>query len=156
MCTSFTTSEIIQIYIACVSSLGILIAFRQLRRFNNQLRLNFFADYTKRYQGIILNFPEEINMSDFDLLKLESSENATYNKTMRYMRAYFDLCSEEFYLNQKKLIDKGMWSVWKSGIEYAFSKTAFKDAWSIVIQDSKFGDDFEKWINGLIDNHEPY
>ena len=51
-----------------IQSIGILIAIialiitfvnnrDQSRILNNQLKLNFFADYTKRYQEIVLNLP---------------------------------------------------------------------------------------------------
>lgn len=67
---------------------------------NKHLRLQVYADYTKRYQSITLNFPEDINDPTF-LLK----ECDDYNRTMRQMRVYFDLCYEEWHLHNKlKLI----------------------------------------------------
>ena len=82
-----------------------------------------FPDYTKRYQEIILDFPENVNRPDFELANVPDRD-----KTMRYMRAYFDLCFEEFYLNKEGLIDSKIWQVWRSGITFAFSKAAFGQA----------------------------
>jgi len=81
-----------------------------------------YTEYTKRYQEIILNFPENVNDSDFKLDNL-SPENR--NKTMIYMRVYLDLCFEEFDLHHETMIDEHMWVVWEGGMKSAFSKPAF-------------------------------
>lgn len=80
--------------VVSVISLLISVAFLwfTVSSFKKQLQLNFFADYTKRYQEIILNFPENINEKNFQIDNLDAEIK---NKTLRYMRAYFDLCSEE-------------------------------------------------------------
>ena len=116
-----------------------------------QMQLNFFSDYTKRYQEIILNFPESINQKDFDFNILPKEER---DKTLRYMRAYFDLCSEEYFLHKKKHIDEEMWGQWESGIKFAFSKTAFKKAWQILRTDTIYDGEFTKFVNDSIPNNE--
>ena len=75
----------------------------------------------------MLKFPEDINSKDFVL-----EGHGEYEKTMRHMRAYLDLCFEEWYLKQQKMIDSKPWELWKGGMETAFSKPAFKQAWEII------------------------
>lgn len=141
----------IQTILLVVTIIGLIITItnnrKQLQIFNDQLKLNFFADYTKRYQEIILNFPENINEANFDYQTLSEE---TRNKTLRYMRAYFDLCSEEFDLWQAKYIDERIWNNWKGGIEYAFSKKSFKDAWKIISLDTIYYPEFSKWVNEVM------
>lgn len=108
-----------------------------------QVKLQNFIEYTKRYQEIILNFPENVNEQSFSLQAMSEKEK---NCTMRYMRAYFDLCFEEYTLRQKKFIDSDLWSIWNDGMKVAFSKSAFRQAWEIVKTDTKFGDDFETFV----------
>lgn len=143
-----TTAECIQVWTLIVTGAGVIIALVALiwqsYMTRQQMKLNFFADYTKRYQEIILNFPESINENDFDYEKLEPDVK---EKTLRHMRAYFDLCSEEYYLSTAKRIEDPVWKEWKSGIEFTFSKTAFRDAWKIINLDSKFYSDFVNWID---------
>jgi len=115
--------------------------------FKKQLQLNFFADYTKRYQEIILNFPENINEKNFQIDNLDAEIK---NKTLRYMRAYFDLCSEEYYLWTKKKISNDIWKEWESGIKFAFSKSAFKQAWEVVHLDTNYYEEFTKFVNSTI------
>ncbi|WP_340111969.1 hypothetical protein [Maribellus mangrovi] len=143
-----SASECIQIWTLIITGSGVLIALIALiwqsYLTRQQMKLNFFADYTKRYQEIILNFPENINEPDFDFEELSKEVR---EKTLRFMRAYFDLSSEEYYLSQEGKIDKKVWKEWKGGIEYTFSKSAFQQAWKIVNLDSKFYGEFVRWID---------
>lgn len=120
----------------------------QIRSMRKQLTIQNFSDYTKRYQEIILSFPEDVNEPSFNL-----KAHNDYKRTMRYMRAYFDLCFEEFYLHQRKLIDKELWSVWEGGMKVAFSKPAFQQAWTIINHDSDFGGQFESFVDSAMPNH---
>ena len=63
----------------------------------------------------MLHLPDEIfqNTGEYDELDCEKK---------RYLRAYIDLCSEEFYLRKIKKIDKNVWINWQEGIFYAFNK----------------------------------
>lgn len=116
----------------------------QLRKLSVQLMIQQFSDYTKRYQEIILHFPENINEPEFMLAS--SHERAS---TMRYMRAYFDLCFEEWYLNQRKLIDKDIWKTWRAGMSAALSKSAFRQAWDEVKKDTDFGREFVGFVENV-------
>lgn len=136
---------------AIATVIGIFVAILGLRnsinQFKKQLQLTVFTDYTKRYQEITLNFPEEINQDDFDFENLEKDKR---DKTLRYMRAYFDLCSEEYFLHSKGNIDDATWNEWKSGIQYVFSKTVFKNGWEIINLDTKYYPEFFAFIDPLV------
>ena len=146
-----TATESIQMYSTIITGVGVLIALSiaivQYRMIRQQMSLNFFSDYTKRYQQIFLNFPVNINDPEFsfDKLKPEIKEN-----TLIYMRVYFDLCSEEYFLHSIKKIDKKIWKEWSSGIIYTFSKAAFRDGWRIINLDTDIYKDFCKWINNEV------
>jgi hypothetical protein len=140
MC-AINTAEWISLVSALATAGGVWVVWYQTGKISKQLKLQNFSDYTKRYQEIILHFPEDINSPQFVLAKRED-----YNITMRYMRAYFDICYEEWHLNSRSLMDDETWSVWQSGMKTAFSKPAFKQAWEIVRKDSQFGSEFENFV----------
>lgn len=117
---------------------------KQLKYQTNQMKQTFFSEYTKRYQNIILNFPETINREDF---KYEKLDDDAKNKTMRYMRVYFDLCSEEFFLFKHGHLDEKVWKEWQSGMAYAFKKPAFKLAWEKIAKDTGYYTEFERFVN---------
>ncbi|MBE3143951.1 MAG: hypothetical protein IMZ61_08515 [Planctomycetes bacterium] len=132
--------------IVAIGSIGTL--FYTLVSNRRQLKLHNFTEYTKRYQEIILHFPENINERKYRLSGLSKEAR---NQTLRYMRAYFDLCSEEYSLHQRRYIDSDFWSLWKSGMTVAFSKAAFKQSWSIIKKDTVFDSDFV----GFVKDHMP-
>lgn len=107
--------------------IAIIALLWQMHSLRKQLVLQTFSDYTKRYQEIILHFPEEINRADFDLSSRDDKSNV-----MRHMRAHYDLCFEEYDLSKRKLIDKCTWNGWREGMEFAFSKPAFQQAWQQI------------------------
>jgi len=119
----------------CSISIGDLVTFAtaviagfalwsQIKGVNQQLFIQNYSEYTKRYQDIILQFPERINEVDYALL----ANKGEYEKTMRAMRQYFDLCFEEYFLNKHNKLDTIIWKPWQSGMLFAFSKTAFGTA----------------------------
>jgi hypothetical protein len=134
-----------------VSIIGVFITAVALwftvRSFQKQLQLNFFSEYTRRYQEITLNLPESINEDDFDYGSLAPDVK---DKTMRYMRAYFDLCSEEYFLKRKGHIDKDTWQEWETGMKFAFSKSAFQQAWEMLQLDTIYYGEFSKLVNESI------
>jgi glycyl-tRNA synthetase alpha subunit len=137
---SATIGNIIAIMTALIAIVALIC---QSYATSKQIKLQNFIEFTKRYQEIILNFPENINDPTFSL---EAMSEEAKNNTLRYMRAYFDLCFEEFTLHKKGFIDNAFWEIWRSGMEFAFSKAAFMQAWGVIIQDTKFGTEFEQFV----------
>ena len=140
-----TAAEWIGAVTVLVTAAGVAVVYLQLRTLSQQIKLQHFSDYTKRYQEIILHFPEDINESNFVLAGRED-----YNQTMRYMRAYFDLSYEEWELSQKKLIAPAFWGTWKSGIEFALSKPAFQQGWQVIRRDTRYGPEFEDFVDRCV------
>jgi hypothetical protein len=66
------------------------------------------------------------------------------------MRQYFDLCFEEYFLYKKNKLDKSIWVLWKKGMVFAFSKTAFKLAWGIIEKDTQYTKDFTEFVKNEI------
>ena len=85
---------------------------------NKQHRFQFFSDYTRRYQDLVLHMPPDI-----EKLPLDNDDVRTF------MRLYFDLCSEEFYLHSQGVIDDEAWMLWIEGMKMAMKREKFKTAW---------------------------
>lgn len=62
------------------------------------------------------------------------------------MRVYFDLCSEEYFLHIKGHLDNEAWNEWEKGMEDAFKKRAFKEAWTIITEKSIFYHEFKQFV----------
>ena len=145
---TMSTADWIQILLLIVTVVGLIVTIInniiQLKVLNKQMKNAFFADYTKRYQEIMLKLPVNIFKDDFDINALLPEEKA---EAIKYFRAFFDLCSEELDLKKRKVIDQNVWSIWEDGIKYSFSKKAFKDAWGLINVDVKYYSEFSTWVN---------
>lgn len=87
-----------------------------------QRKLEMFAEYTRRYQDIFMNMPD-------DIYNGEAKVNA---RTMRYMRLYFDLCSEEYHLWQDKIIPPKVWRLWVEGMQITCNHKIYKRSWDAI------------------------
>ena len=114
-----------------ISSIGVIISLIALiftvRSFIAQQKLSVFIEYTKRYSDINHTFPVDISSDTFVLNDHKDKENILKN-----MRAYFELCSEEYYLKNEKGLINSSWEGWTKGMLLKFEKPAFKDAWEIL------------------------
>lgn len=117
--------------IALISIIGFfLFNIIQLKKQNKQLRYNFFAIYTERYQKIVEKLPVDIYKDNY---KLNKNDEA-----IKYIRSYFDLCYEQYFLNNQELLDPKVWDDWKEGMKYLFSCPAFFDLWRKEYDESKY------------------
>ena len=107
-----------------------------------QYEFQFFADYTKRYQDLILKMPANLNTTSI------------FNRDIDiYMRLYFDLCSEEYYLHTKGVIDSVVWGLWTEGIQMALKKKNYKIAWELLAEN--YNDtSFRHYMSELIRENE--
>ena len=54
------------------------------------------------------------------------------NTTLKYMRLYFDLCSEEYHLHENGLVPDDVWDNWKEGMEITTRVELYKKSWYII------------------------
>jgi hypothetical protein len=73
----------------------------------------------------MVHLPSNVGASQFVISKLKAAER---ERVLVYMRAYFDLCYEEWDLHESKLIELSSWKVWKDGIGKTMRKPAFREA----------------------------
>ena len=140
---SLTLGDILTVGALMVGIIGILW---QIHEHNRQSKLTIFTIYTQRYQNIVINFPIEIEQDDFIL----DDHIANDRMLLVWIRAYFDLCSEEFQLHKDKLIDQHIWGLWDAGIQNSFQKPAFKDAWKKIQKNNYYNAIFANYIERLI------
>lgn len=138
--TIIEAAELVSIVGVFITAVALLFTARS---FQKQQQLKFFSEYTKRYQEIILNLPATIHRDDFDYASLSPEAK---DKALTYLRAYFDLCSEEYFLKRKQHIDDDTWKEWRMGMEHAFSKPAFREAWRALQLEGIYYQEFTKFV----------
>lgn len=127
--------------VACITAIiSICIYWRQQKQL-------FFERYTERYQHIMEHLPEWV-YDDADECNVDRlrEENLT-----PFVRAYFDLCSEEYYLYTKKRIDSEVWREWEEGMRIAFNHKVFREYWEYTSIKSFAGySQFREYIDNKI------
>ena len=106
-------------------AISILLAVIDLKstnkRFIKQNQIAFFAEYTKRYNDIIISMPDNV-----------FNGSATVEQSIRYLQLYFDLCSEEYHLKKQGFIPEDVWELWKEGMQITTNKRLYKDCWDNI------------------------
>ncbi len=123
-----------------LATIGLFLNWWENRRNH---RLTFFAEYTRRYQEIMIALPFEAFKKDFDVAKMKEGERKL---TLTQMLAYFSLCSEEFDLNNEGFVRNRIWGIWAEGITENLKKPAFRWGWEQVKEEFVFFHDFSEWM----------
>ncbi|MDD7528456.1 MAG: hypothetical protein PUK04_03180 [Bacteroidales bacterium] len=126
----------IEIGMFVVSVIGVSVA---CVHFNRQQRLEFFARYTERYQQIIVRLPECVYND-------QPVADDVLQQILPIMRAYYDLCSEEYFLYQQKYLSKKVWHEWQAGMVDAFRRPVFRQCWDRIDQQGDCYHDFGLFI----------
>lgn len=130
-----------------VASVAVLIAVftlaYQIRQERKSSHLQAFAEYTRRYQEIMSDLPSDILSEAIDL---ESLDQQVREKILRTMRAYFDMCSEEYYLFEQRILKKEVWDLWELGMRDGFRRPAFRQAWEIIQRDKYYFKEFAQFV----------
>ena len=100
-----------------------------------------FAEYTKRYQDIIIRMPDEV---------YDGTAKFHEKEVAMYMRLYFDLCSEEYHLWQIGIIPNDVWNNWKEGMQTTLNRKPFRSAWDVV--KGSYNTDFYKYFEREVVN----
>jgi hypothetical protein len=95
-----------------------------------QLKLNFFIEYTKRYQEITIKI-------------LSDKQNE-----ICYQRLYIDLCSEEYYLKSRGHLPVEIWELWLDGMRLSVKNASLQNAWRQY--GGLYNDEFAAFFSDLI------
>lgn len=123
--------------------IAILALVWQIHQSNKQSKMNFFSIYTQRYQDIVINLPIGLESKEFSL---DSFSDEKKEEILRWIRAYYDLCSEEYHLNKDGLISNKIWKLWNAGMRDSLKKPAFIEAWNLIQINDYYDSDFADYV----------
>ena len=143
-------SDFIQVLMLIASTAAIIVSAVMSRQaikasmdmVREQNHIQMFAEYTKRYQDVIIALPQYDTVEEFI-----NSKDA-----QKGMRLYFNLCSEEYDLCIKDAISKDVRDKWLSGMQTAMMMEAYRRSWTI--QKQNYCDDFVSFFDNQVINHK--
>lgn len=118
-------------------------------------KINAFLACTKRFDEILEHFPIEFrlgakDLSEFDkkyaMQKWRTAENGRVG--LAVIR-YFNLCSEEFFLNSINCLPKGIWQFWQAQMEVMFKNKLVSEVW----QENRTDFDSQADFQAFVDSH---
>ncbi len=102
---------------------------------HKQSQWQMFSEYTRRYNEIFLNMPNDI---------LEGTAELD-GRTKKHLRIYFDLCSEEFHLHKKEVFPPEVWDIWVEGMQTFMESPLYREAWDDLSHE--YNDEFKGFFN---------
>lgn len=129
--------DLIQAGMLFVAIIGLFYSWYADHR---QRRYMLYSEYTKRYQDFFMKIPDDI---------YEGVASLDVN-TIRYMRIYFDLCSEEYHLMKAKEITEDVWALWVEGMQTALANDFYVEAWQRL--KDEYNVDFRTYFEGNVVN----
>lgn len=60
---------------------------------------------------------------------------------------YLNLCSEEFYLRERRLLSKQVWGIWDREMRSTLSSEPYREAWSYLRQQFKSYPEFSEFVD---------
>jgi len=132
-----------------VGALAVVVAVRGVR---DQLWLQTFSEYTRRYSEIVKVLPSESRDPEgaFDVKQLSTADRGVLENAAR---AYINLCSEEFYLHGRGLIDKETWRIWRLSMEDVFRLPWLRQTWLSVREEYRYYPEFRDFLSDCIVRH---
>ena len=133
-------------WLLVINAAGVVLAgyaiWTQLRLFKRQVHMNVYLAFTDRYRDIVARIPH-VFVGEKSKPKLTTEEESA-------LRAYFDLCYEEFILRSEDAIPPFAWPIWERGMRIAFTRPLIQQGWELVGDTSYFDGafrDFSREIN---------
>lgn len=134
-------SDTIQFFMLLVAAVAIVVSSimsqRAIKASMEQSKIQTFAEYTKRFQDILMAMPKSV----YD------GSDTIDNEVLRYMELYFNLCSEEYYLHTKGTIDD-VWDKWLTGIKLTMKRKVYQDAWKM--EKGNYNKEFVSFMDGIV------
>lgn len=124
---------------ALVSLLGILVGVfvavftikSTLLPVVQQLKVSTFLQCADRYHDIVSRMPEPLRNEESSA-SLKELDESTRRASLNALRLYFNLCSEEYYLFDLKVVDTPTWAHWRTGIERYMELKIVREVWRLI------------------------
>ncbi|MCF7823054.1 MAG: hypothetical protein K9N35_02685 [Candidatus Marinimicrobia bacterium] len=120
----------IELLIQIATLIGVAVAAGSLIigviAYKRQINAQLFIEYTKRYEQIMSQFPDSAIYWRLDSAKHIPQESRELSEAML---KYLNLCSEEFYLQNKRYLSKNIWSIWEDELKKTLANDLYRREW---------------------------
>ncbi len=143
--------------VAAAAVAAALIALAQIvftvKSIRDQLWIATFSEYTARYLNIVRDLPSDLRTPRGGTLDdLPPDERG---RVLNSVRAYLNLCSEEFYLHNRGVLDKETWKIWSIGIRDTLKLPWVMTSWPVLRAEYDGYPQFCEFIEAFLFTYKP-
>jgi hypothetical protein len=125
--------------------LSIITVYFQVRQSSKAMAADVFTTYTMRYAEIMKQLPPELRGR---LFNAKADETAKYKQDVDIVLAqYLDLCCEEFYLSEHRMLPKSIWTIWSAEMSQCLTSDAVRQFWQENRDSYQSNPSFQKLVN---------
>jgi hypothetical protein len=125
--------------------IGIIAFVWGVRSYNQQMNTQVFLTYTQRFDQIMDSFPKDAWVMRLDLDRLPDSSPELSRSVLKYL----NLCAEEYYLLQKKLLAKDVWQIWEDELKRTLQSPLFKREWKELAKEFEAYPEFRQYLENI-------
>ncbi|NOG66455.1 MAG: hypothetical protein HND46_23845 [Chloroflexi bacterium] len=124
---------------------GIIAFFWGVKSYNQQMNTQVFLTYTQRIEQIMDSFPKDAWDFRLDLEQLPKPSLELSTSVLKYL----NLCSEEYYLWQKKLLASDLWNIWEGELNRTLRSPLFVREWKSLAKEFEFYPEFRQYVENI-------
>ena len=139
-----TILTVVSILVAVAAFLGGLIW--SVKSFRNQMSAQLFLEFTKRFEDLMESFPKNAWSARLN------SEGVPPRKSKELSLSvlrYLNLCSEEYYLYKKGLLDKRIWKIWEKELARTLQTPLFIREWKTLAGEFDSYPKFKEYVDKI-------
>lgn len=115
----------ITVVASLATSIGVLLAWRQLVLARQQATTQFEDGMTNQYRNLVGSLPVKAMLGE----ELSAEE---LDESLSAFFCYFDLSNEQVFLRQQGRVSPATWANWAEGISSNMALPGFRQAWERV------------------------
>jgi hypothetical protein len=96
------------------------------------LWLNWRSQRAQTAIAFFSRFDQIVTTDKSNLFRIDDRPRRLTGDALKTARRYFNLCSEEFNLNQRRYIPNDIWKIWRCGIEGILQDRLWRASWKKV------------------------
>jgi hypothetical protein len=131
--------EIVAIATVAGVLVGLAATVVALRGVRNQLWLQTFSEYTRRYSEIVRELPSEARRPGGRFI-FEELDDEHQGHVLNTARSYLNLCSEEYFLHSRGRIDDETWEIWRAGMVEVLRAPWIQTTWDLLRSEYRFAE----------------
>jgi hypothetical protein len=111
------------------------------------LWLNWRAQQAQTAIVFFSRFDQIVTQDKSNLFRIGSGRRTLTSDATKTARRYFNLCSEEFNLNQRNYIPRDIWEIWQRGIKAILQDRLWRRSWQKVKKEYAYYPEFTDFID---------